>query len=280
MPFSSPIAGGGGNLIRPVFKSPDFLTGVRGWAIFRDGSAEFNNVAVRGQLTVRNGDSELYVGPGDPPQADVLMLINPDVDSYDGAALFTYLNGTDRAGVELRSPVHRTAAGAGFAFIDINGETSALPSSILLNADSVTASNFAFQGSAVEERVTADTASVTPGNAVNVVSLGVFVATGDIIEIKAGWHGIGVTGPVAVPGNRVTMRIMRDGAQFDSQRILAQNTTQTQCGGTIVVTDTPGEGSFTYTLNMLHEGGSTAGSVRVVAGGGNPAKISAEGFRR
>jgi hypothetical protein len=278
--MQNPVVGGGGGLIRAWIQSPDFVTGSLGWRIARDGSAEFNNVAVRGQLTVRNGDSELFVGPGDPPQADVLVIINPDTNLYDGALLFTYLNGTDRAGVELRSPVHRTAGGADYAFIGVNGETTALPSSILLSADSVTASNFAFQGSADEGTVFGDSGGVTPGNNVDVVSVTIDAAVGDIFRIDATWHGIGVTTPVAVPGNRATMRLMRNGAQFDSQRILPLNTTLTQCGGCFAITDTPGAGSFTYTLNLLHEGGSTAGSMRVVAGGGNPANIMVEGFRR
>lgn len=280
MPFSSPVVGGGGGLIRNWIKSPDFISGVSGWQIARDGSAEFNDVAVRGQLTVRNADSELYIGPGGSGQADVLILINPDVDEYTAASVFTYLNGTERAGIEVRSPVHSTAVGAGYAFLDINGETAALPSSILASADSFVVTRYAFESAAEEVRVVANTAAVAPGNNVNVVSIVVNAALGDIFEIKASWHGIGVNVPVAVPGNRATMRILRDGAQFVSQRILPANTTLTQCGGTIVITDTPGAGAFTYTLNLAHEAASTAGSMHVVAGGGNPANILARGFRR
>lgn len=47
--FNDPIIGGGGSLVYPSIHSPNFLTGVRGWSINKNGSAEFNN------LTVRNG---------------------------------------------------------------------------------------------------------------------------------------------------------------------------------------------------------------------------------
>lgn len=40
----------GEELIRSGIRSPDFTTGVTGWRIARDGSAEFNDVTVRGSL--------------------------------------------------------------------------------------------------------------------------------------------------------------------------------------------------------------------------------------
>lgn len=47
MPFTNPVMGGK-NLVRTVMQSPNYEPGVSGWAIFQDGSAEFNNLAVRG----------------------------------------------------------------------------------------------------------------------------------------------------------------------------------------------------------------------------------------
>ncbi len=51
MQFSDPIVAGS-TLIRPAIKSPDYVAGVSGWSINRDGSAEFNDVLVRGDITV------------------------------------------------------------------------------------------------------------------------------------------------------------------------------------------------------------------------------------
>lgn len=46
--FNDPVAGGGGTLVRPSLHSPGYSPGVQGWSINKDGSAEFNNLALRG----------------------------------------------------------------------------------------------------------------------------------------------------------------------------------------------------------------------------------------
>lgn len=53
MPFSNPIVGGT-TLIRPSIHSPDYVAGVSGWTINKDGTAEFNDVTVRGDLSSNN----------------------------------------------------------------------------------------------------------------------------------------------------------------------------------------------------------------------------------
>lgn len=50
MKFSNPVVGGGGKLIRQAIASPDYEAGVRGWTINKDGSAEFNDITVRGDV--------------------------------------------------------------------------------------------------------------------------------------------------------------------------------------------------------------------------------------
>lgn len=66
MTFSNPIVGGV-TLIRPAIQSPDYITGSAGWSINKDGSAEFNDVTIRGD---GNGDA-LIVGPNGGPQVQV-----------------------------------------------------------------------------------------------------------------------------------------------------------------------------------------------------------------
>lgn len=51
MPFSNPIVGGN-ILVRPAIQSPDYVAGVSGWAIMRDGTAEFNDATFRGEVEV------------------------------------------------------------------------------------------------------------------------------------------------------------------------------------------------------------------------------------
>lgn len=55
--FDNPLTGGEGVLIYPRIKSEDFVPGVSGWSIERDGDAEFNNVVVRGDLMVYRNPS-------------------------------------------------------------------------------------------------------------------------------------------------------------------------------------------------------------------------------
>lgn len=56
MSFSNPIIGGESTLIRNAIKSPDYVAGVSGWSVNRDGTAEFNDVAVRGTLSLNGPD--------------------------------------------------------------------------------------------------------------------------------------------------------------------------------------------------------------------------------
>jgi hypothetical protein len=48
--FASPIVGGGGTLVYPSIHSPNFIPGVSGWTVRRDGSAEFSDVIIRGTI--------------------------------------------------------------------------------------------------------------------------------------------------------------------------------------------------------------------------------------
>lgn len=51
MPFTNEIAGGNGALVRNWMQSQNFVAGVSGWQIRKDGNVEFNNGTFRGSLT-------------------------------------------------------------------------------------------------------------------------------------------------------------------------------------------------------------------------------------
>jgi hypothetical protein len=53
--FANQILAGTGTLFRQFIKSVDYVTNVSGWRITRAGSAEFNDVSIRGSLTVPVG---------------------------------------------------------------------------------------------------------------------------------------------------------------------------------------------------------------------------------
>jgi len=54
MPFTNDIAGGQGSLVRNWLQSANFVTGVSGWQIRKDGNVEFNNGTFRGSITSGN----------------------------------------------------------------------------------------------------------------------------------------------------------------------------------------------------------------------------------
>lgn len=63
MQFQDELAGGV-VLVRPALQSPDYLPGVSGWAVKIDGSAEFNNILIRGGGT----SDPVVVGSATSPQ--------------------------------------------------------------------------------------------------------------------------------------------------------------------------------------------------------------------
>lgn len=88
-----PIAGT--YLVRSAMQSPNFVSGSAGWSVFRDGSAEFNNVTIRG-ATVAQGVSLYYNGT--PALGNMIVSIAPaagtdvygnaypqGITTYDGA---------------------------------------------------------------------------------------------------------------------------------------------------------------------------------------------------
>lgn len=54
MSFANTVLGGASTLIRRAIKSPNFATGVSGWTINKDGSAEFNSLTIRGTFDGTN----------------------------------------------------------------------------------------------------------------------------------------------------------------------------------------------------------------------------------
>lgn len=78
MEFENPIVGEE-DLLRNAIRSPGFLSGSTGWRIAQDGSAEFNNVVIRGG-TVVSGQALYYDGT---PAAGNLIASISAVDGTD-----------------------------------------------------------------------------------------------------------------------------------------------------------------------------------------------------
>lgn len=82
---SNPILGGGGTLIRDAIKSSNFLTGVSGWQITRDGNAEFNNAILRGILET-DGANGAYVR--------IVNIVDPSTNIPESVIIFRPANTT------------------------------------------------------------------------------------------------------------------------------------------------------------------------------------------
>jgi hypothetical protein len=62
VPFGNPIIGGQSKLIREAIQSPNYLPGVQGWSINRDGTSEFAGGSFRGAVVVVDGNGNTLGG--------------------------------------------------------------------------------------------------------------------------------------------------------------------------------------------------------------------------
>jgi len=90
--FSNPVVNAAGTLIRAVMKSVNYVAGLAGWQVTRDGDAEFNSVVVRG---------DVEIGPASPGPRLALTsnipatLVAASADFDWDAGTFFWFNGTD-----------------------------------------------------------------------------------------------------------------------------------------------------------------------------------------
>lgn len=99
MPFQNPILSGT-TLTREAIQSPNYTPGILGWTINRDGSAEFNNITIRGG-TVEGGVALYYNGT--PALGNLVGSIAAaaGVDQFGNAYLAGFTSyGTDGSFVE------------------------------------------------------------------------------------------------------------------------------------------------------------------------------------
>lgn len=190
--FLDPIVGGQALRI-PSIRSPNFLTGVSGWTINKDGSAEFNNGVFRGTVTaaafigtdfvINTQGQFFYSGP--PALGNLILSIAPVAGVSDGfgnafdAGLATYAGGVDTFHLDAATGTLRTGTAAAahwqfdvpasqFSMFDINAALTARLSAAAGNSNFVWLSNAASQffaitaGSLLIGRLTTPGALPTP----------------------------------------------------------------------------------------------------------------------
>lgn len=67
MAFADPLVNGS-VLVRPAIQSPDYVAGVSGWTINRDGSVEFNGGTFRGDVRIGSASTFLDLSPTVPAE--------------------------------------------------------------------------------------------------------------------------------------------------------------------------------------------------------------------
>lgn len=72
---------GNGKLVLPAVQSPNFVHSVSGWTINKDGSAEFNNLTIRGTFFgtefIINANGAFFYAPGAPAAGNLVISICP-----------------------------------------------------------------------------------------------------------------------------------------------------------------------------------------------------------
>lgn len=82
--FSNSILGGAQKLIRAAIQSPNFVSGVSGWIVRKDGTSEFDSITLRGQLVVQSSTQGIFVYKGTPAAGNLAVAISsgPGTDSF------------------------------------------------------------------------------------------------------------------------------------------------------------------------------------------------------
>lgn len=77
---------GGTVLRRPAVQSPNFVTGISGWTINADGSAEFNNLQIRGTFNGNDfilSSTGFFLYSGTPAAGNLIYSVTPAATAAD-----------------------------------------------------------------------------------------------------------------------------------------------------------------------------------------------------
>lgn len=111
MTFRNSVVGGT-TLVRPAIKSPNYVAGSTGWSINADGSAEFNNITIRGAGV----GTPIVVGPSTGPQitigytgteSNIRFPMNSPKENFVAqinAAVFNSGGATENLSLQIRGP--------------------------------------------------------------------------------------------------------------------------------------------------------------------------------
>lgn len=142
MPFSNPIVAGE-TLVRESIQSPNYAPATAGWIVSADGTAEFSEVALRGQFIVNGPSGRAIRGYVTDPPASIPVI--DFIPTTPANPLWTVSNGSiyeygsnDYESLGLSSPVQYQPASTQGALIELRSGKLADPySAIVMTAASV-----------------------------------------------------------------------------------------------------------------------------------------------
>jgi hypothetical protein len=165
--FTNAVVGGAAKLIRFAIQSPNFVTGVSGWSINKDGTAEFQSLTARGSITATTLTVPAGAGPGTPR----IVIDNVGLRFYGAGANPIYtmsLASVIQAATELDLPASAGIAIQALAKLSYDTGTNVLtllgsiltannPGAIgtLLLRNPANPDSFAFYGSGMAARLAA-----------------------------------------------------------------------------------------------------------------------------
>lgn len=123
--FRNPVVGGQGALIRESIHSPNYVTTVQGWTINKDGTAEFQEIDIRGSVLAGdvNGshiilDPDVEIGFNDGfLQAVLRMFPDLDVNMLMESMLGPITFQTGQADQQIATVLHSPSTTLGFALL-------------------------------------------------------------------------------------------------------------------------------------------------------------------
>lgn len=213
--------------------------------------------------------------------ATPVVFFNPDPADYDTSGYIdSFVGGSGGTQGILRLVSPYDSAGGSAANIDLLGGDGVYPTQIAIDAGDFTTNSPIHSTWNQAVQITADVGPILPGATANIVSANVIVPDNVFktdTKITITFNGIlssGVTTDVLYD-----TRILRDGVQIFSARIIGPDHNQTDQGRSIVFTDIAAPpGAHTYTFALLHEAASTATNITLRAAASQPAQIMVEGI--
>lgn len=132
--FQNPLLGADYSLAVPQIQSPNFITGVSGWIIRKDGTAEFASGLFRGELVAVNGNKMAGI-VFNTPSGDPVFVINPDTTFFDDG-LIEASNVGNQAVLTMTNPIDPAFPNA-FATLRLdNGNPGTLPAQAYVFSES------------------------------------------------------------------------------------------------------------------------------------------------